>query len=327
MIFQDRVYGEIKIDEPAAAAIINAPEFQRLLDIDQCGYFAAHFSGSKHNRFEHSLGVYELLRRYHAPLDEQIAGLIHDLSHAVFSHTIDYLAADGSEEHQCHQDKIFSKYVRASSIAEILEKYGFDVEKIIDDGNFPLKENKLPDICADRIDYSLRGFSAFNVAPKEVIAYFLNHLKTSGGQWFFDDVQSAERYANLFKELNDIYYSGPPSAVMFKTTADYLKRALDYGYINNEDLYTTDTAVLNKIKPHHNRDLILQKLFLRMENKVRWEINKENYDTRILCKSRMIDPLCRHEGLLKRVSEIMPARANVVAETLKPREHFIKFYD
>ena len=327
MIFQDRVYGEIKIDEPVILEIIETPEFERLKGVDQAGYFSVHFPDSEHNRFEHSLGVYELLRRYGASKEEQIAGLLHDISHSVFSHTIDYIVHDGSGEYQCHQDKILPNYLKNSSIAKILEKYKFDINRLIDDSNFPLKENELPDICADRIDYSLRGFLVFNIVPKEVVDYFLRHLKASSNRWFFDDLQSAERYANLFKELNSIYYSGPQSAHMFRTTAEYLKRALDYGYINDEDLYTTDTAVLNKIKTHHNRDLILQKLFLRMENKVRWEINKDNYDFHVLCKSRAIDPFYQVGESFKRVSESNPNWKQIVTYELKPKEHFIKFYD
>jgi len=284
MTFQDRVYGGITINDPVVLEIINTPEFRRLIDIDQGGYSHIHFPDSQHSRFEHSLGVYELLRRYNAPEEEQIAGLLHDVSHSAFSHTMDYIMADGSGTKQCHQDRIFAEYLRNSSIAEILKKYNLNIDRIVEDANFPLKENELPDICADRIDYSLRGFLVFKIAPREVVDYFLRHLKAENGKWFFNDSQSAERYANLFKELNTSCYCAPKTAHMFRTTAEYIKRGLDYGYINDEDLYTTDTEVLNKIRPHHNRDLILQKLFLRMENKARWEINKDDYDFQVMCK-------------------------------------------
>ena len=327
MIYKDRVYGGITINDPAVLEIINTPEFRRLEDIDHGGYSHIHFPGSKHTRFEHSLGVYELLRRCNASKEEQIAGLLHDISHSAFSHTMDYITADGSGKSQCHQDRIFLKYLKNSSIAGILDKYGFSIERIADDNNFPLKENELPDICADRIDYSLRGFLCFKIAPREITNYFLEHLKSSANQWFFDNAQSAERYASLFKELNETCYCAPKTAHMFRTTAEYIKRALDYGYIDEEDLYTSDSLVLDKIWLHHNRDLILNKLFLRMENKAAWEINENDYDFQVFCKSRAVDPFYCDGVSLKRLSEAKPSWKNIVAEELKPKEHFIKFYD
>ncbi|PIR92918.1 hypothetical protein COT99_03680 [Candidatus Falkowbacteria bacterium CG10_big_fil_rev_8_21_14_0_10_43_10] len=327
MKYQDRVYGEIKIDEPVLLEIISAPEFQRLKDVDQGGYYEVHYPGTKHTRFEHSLGVFELLRRYRASPEEQIAGLIHDISHSAFSHTMDYIVADGSGKTQCHQDRIFSDYVKNSSIAGILGKYNFDVDKIVDDSNFPLKENELPDICADRIDYSLRGLLAFKMEDRETINYFLDHLKAAQGKWFFDDIASAKKYAVAFKKLNDIHYSSEITAYMFRTTADYLKHAFSRGYINEDDFYTTDTEVLNKTREHHSGDPVLEKLWQRMENKIRWEVNKEDYDARVFCKSRAVDPFCQYQGSLKRVSEVIPGWKEIVTDNLKPKEHFIKFYD
>jgi hypothetical protein len=326
MHYTDRIYGSVEITEPAALEIIATPEFQRLRYIDQAGYSEARFPNAKHSRFEHSLGVYELLRRFGAPLAEQIAGLLHDVSHSAFSHTIDYIVHDGSGKYQTYQDEILTEYLQHSSIAPVLRKYGYALDFITDDKNFPLKETELPKLCADRIDYSLRGFVVFGVASAPVVSHLLSQLEVADGRWFFSSVESARHYANLFKELNDVYYSDVPTAHMFKTTADYILRALDYGYIQWDDLYTTDTAVLEKIKPHHAHDLILQKFWLRMNNKIRWEAGDSN-GVAVYCKSRCVDPLCRHEGAVRRLSDIHSEWKGIVAETLQPRRHFLKFYD
>ena len=326
MRYTDRIYGSVEITEPVALDIIATPEFQRLKDVDQAGYSEPHFPGSKHSRFEHSLGVYELLRRFGAPLAEQVAGLIHDVSHSAFSHTIDYIMHDGSGRYQTYQDEILADYVQHSRIAAILEKYGFPLAFIMDDANFPLKETELPDLCADRIDYSLRGLIVYGVASTAAVSHILTKLQTANGSWVFADVESARQYAQLFKELNDTYYCDTRTAHMYKTASDYIRRALDYGYIGRDDLYTTDTAVLQKIKPHHAHDLILQKLWLRMNNLTRWEVGNED-GAPVYCKSRCVDPLCRHEGVLRRLSDIQSEWKCIVAETLQPRRHFLKFYD
>src|SRR5665647_287743 len=128
MIYQDRIYGEVEINEPVILDLINSHELQRLKEIDQSGYFEPYHPGSKHTRFEHSMGVYLLLQKYGAPIEEQIAGLIHDVSHSAFSHAVDYALSEGSEKEQSHQDNYFEEYVLQSSIPQILEKHGFDVK-------------------------------------------------------------------------------------------------------------------------------------------------------------------------------------------------------
>jgi hypothetical protein len=152
MQYTDRVYGASEIVEPVILELIACPTLQRLKEIDQAGYLEPYFPGASHSRFEHSVGVYLLLKNYGAPLDEQIAGLIHDVSHSAFSHCIDYVLAEGDIEKQGHQDNVFDDFVRKSEIPSILEKYGFDISRVLDDANFPLKEKDLPDLCADRID-------------------------------------------------------------------------------------------------------------------------------------------------------------------------------
>ena len=95
MKYTDRIYGDVDITENVVVDIINSQAFQRLKGIDQAGYFEVYFPGTKHSRFEHSIGCYVLLKMYGASLEEQLAGLIHDVSHSAFSHTADYIFSGG----------------------------------------------------------------------------------------------------------------------------------------------------------------------------------------------------------------------------------------
>ena len=121
MLIKDRVYGEVDILEPVLIEIINSSALQRLKEIDQAGYFEPHFPGTAHSRFEHSVGVCALLKKYGAPIEEQMAGLIHDISHSAFSHCIDYVLDIGSQKEQNHQDNIFEEFVKKSQIPSILK--------------------------------------------------------------------------------------------------------------------------------------------------------------------------------------------------------------
>jgi len=323
MIFKDRLFKEINITEPVILELINDYSLQRLKGIDQAGYIEPYFPNTKHYRFEHSLSVYFLLNKHKASLEEQIAGLIHDVSHSVFSHCIDYVLDSGSEKEHSYQDNIFKDFVKNTNIPKILKKYNIDPEYILNDDNFPLKENNIPNLCADRIDYSLRTGIVFNEISPEEANNILNNLKTENNNWIFKNLEIAKKHAQLFLDLNKKYYAGFPSAVMFKTTSDCLKYALQKQYININDLYTTDDEVLNKIK-NNLKDEKLNNLFLRMNNKFYSENNPNDYDAIIFCKSRIIDPLIETKKGIKKLSQIENSWKKVINEELKPKKYFIK---
>lgn len=126
MKYTDRVYGEFEITKPVILELINSQSLQRLKDIDQAGYRSlwvkpdVEVGEYDHSRFAHSLGVYLLLRKYDTQLEEQIAGLIHDVSHSAFSHCIDYVLDSGSETEHNHQDNLFADFIRKTEIPAII---------------------------------------------------------------------------------------------------------------------------------------------------------------------------------------------------------------
>lgn len=323
MIYKDNIYGDIEITEPVILELIESSALQRLKGIDQAGYREPFLKGALVSRFEHSVGVFILLKKYRASIEEQISGLIHDVSHSAFSHCIDYVLSVGSGEKQDHQDNISDNYIKKSDIPEILNKYGFDLEYILDDRNFVIKETNLPDLCADRIDYSLRDAFAFGeIASSQ---YILDNLEVKNSRWVFKDFDSANYFAQLFYKLNKNYYSGLPSAAMFLTLSDYLRYSLSKMYISEADLYMTDKFVINKINLHLTGDSKLKLLFERLNNKIGIKNSPSNYDGKVVCKSRIVDPLCSQNGKTVRVSEVNPDWKMVLAEESKPKEYFLKF--
>jgi uncharacterized protein len=330
MKYVDRVYGEVEITEPVILDLINSSTLQRLKGIDQAGYRPlwvkpnVEIGEYDNTRFSHSLGVYILLNKYNTPIEEQIAGLIHDVSHLTFSHCIDYVLNSGSEKNQNHQDSIYDNFVRKSEIPEILKKYGFDLEYILDDHNFPLKENNQPDICADRIDYSLRTAVIFEEILPQDKNLILDNLKVKDNKWIFEDFETAKNFAELFLKLNTIYYASFVSAVMYRLLGVCLRYALEMEYITESDFYETDKDVIDKIKMYLD-DEKLKTLFERMDGRVKAVNDSDNYQTSVFCKSRIIDPWFKGEDGVKKVSEADPSWAETVKRELIPKQYFIRF--
>ncbi len=203
--YTDIVYGKIRIDTPVVEEIIQSEYFQRLKDVNQGGYLPLwkklcnmEIDSFEYSRFTHSVGVYTLLKKYKAPIEEQLYGLIHDLSHTSFSHCIDYVMKEGSQKKHDYQDNSFHAYVNQTNIPEILEKYGYSTKKILDETNFSIAEKDLPDLCADRVDYSLREGLIYKEITEEEKNSILYNLEVINNDWVFKDFDVAKKYSKMF---------------------------------------------------------------------------------------------------------------------------------
>jgi len=331
MKYFDRIYGKVEIDDPLALEIIASAPFQRLKYIDTGGYRPLYINPKQKfrplecSRYNHSVGVYLLLKKYDAPREDQIAGLLHDISHHAFSHCSEY-ALEESIGAQDLQDRNHDNFVKKSIIPKILKKYNISLSYIMDEQNFPLSETKLPDICADRIDYSMRDI----VKLKEISTWegrdLFKKLKAIKGRWIFDDFESAKRFADYFALMNDKYYASFGSGAMFSIIGDYLKYALEKGYIREADFWKTDKEVIKIVNKYLHKDLKLSKLWRIMNGKANFSDDKNNYDRRLLMKSRVVDPLFIAEnGDIIKVSDRDPKWGEIVKRELKPKEYFVKY--
>src|SRR5882762_8230107 len=94
----DTVHGTIRL-EPLALGLLETLELQRLNSIRQLGLTYLVFPGANHSRVEHCLGVGhvagEMARALGLSDDErklvQAAGLLHDVGHGPFSHTLEHV--------------------------------------------------------------------------------------------------------------------------------------------------------------------------------------------------------------------------------------------
>jgi len=91
------------------------------------------------------------------------------------------------------------KEINQSEIPEIIKKYNFDLEYILDDKNFPLKEKDLPDLCADRITYSLR--EAIDFGEIKNGKNFIDNLTTKDGKWILKNFESAKKICRVVFEI------------------------------------------------------------------------------------------------------------------------------
>src|SRR3989442_399342 len=148
----DTVHGTIRLD-PLTLDLMETLELQRLNSIRQLGLTYLVFPGANHSRVEHCLGVGhvagEMARALGLPDDErklvQAAGLLHDVGHGPFSHTLEHvlsreLAVDHMHLTQRiitgHDDNVSPEDRRAfpdvKRIHEVLEAHGVNPAAVAD---------------------------------------------------------------------------------------------------------------------------------------------------------------------------------------------------
>ncbi len=207
----DPVHGVIGFSG-LSLGLIGQSAFQRLWGIRQTGFAHLVFPGANHTRLEHSLGVYAVASSMAETLDlpaEEAAlvgagGLLHDLGHPPFSHTLEPTMREvlGHGHEKVSRDWITGERSapvvadgrRHRSIPELLEAHSLSPAAVADlidprPGREPrplLRAMLHGAIDADRIDYLQRDAHYTGVAHGAIdAARLLDTVRARGGRLVF----------------------------------------------------------------------------------------------------------------------------------------------
>lgn len=292
MIIKDKVYSKFKVTSPIILELVKTNAFQRLKGISQFGLPDKYYHLNGYSRFDHSVGVYILLHKLGASEEEQIAGLLHDISHTAFSHLIDWVFGNGLKED--YQDKRHLSVLKQKEITNVLNKYGFSAENIADYHKFGLLERDLPDLCADRVDYAFRESSA------EITKHCFPFLKVFKNEMVFSTEKSALLFAENFLNKQIGHWAGYEAITRYVIFSDLLRKAMQDGVLTSNDFWETDDFVINKIMQTKNKEY-LNVLNLLKKKKLDFLPKSK---TTIKKKFRHVDPKILTGEKLSRLSEI-----------------------
>ncbi len=289
----DALYGDYEITEPILIELLHHPALLRLKGVAQHGLPEQWYPELKtFSRFEHSVGVLLLLRKMGASLNEQVAGLLHDVSHTVFSHVIDWVY----QPRGCYQDTIHEKYLLLSGLAQSLASHGFDYQEIADYKRFGLLEQASPHICADRVDYTLRELFLNN--KEEVALRCVDQVAPYSGRLVFKSQDSAKLFAHNYLERSLSVWAHQRNAAMYVVLAKVLSRALTLDLLSQKDLFKDDGTVLEKL--HRSGDAEILAWLAQLERgDVADVVVGEAFP-----KFRYVDPLFLDGLQLKQLSEV-----------------------
>ena len=168
-VLRDPIHGYIHIDLKVIWDVVNTGWFQRLRRIRQLGGAHMVYHCAEHNRFSHSLGVYEIVRRMCSEVPDiagalserekvtvMLAGLLHDVGHGPYSHAFEAISRTSHETVTC---RIIEE---DTEITKILNECAKGLAKDVADVIRHKSRNRLlcqmisSQLDADRMDYLIR---------------------------------------------------------------------------------------------------------------------------------------------------------------------------
>lgn len=304
MEYRDEVHGLVCITEPVIIDLLGTSALQRLHGVLQHGVSALIGITSPVTRYDHSLGVMLLVRRLGAPLQEQIAALLHDVSHTAFSHVIDYVF-DGHDS-QSYHDEHKETYLAGTDVPETLAGHGFNWREFLHEEAFPLLEQPSPRLCADRLDYFLRDAPGLGLATAVDVAEVLAHLVVGNGRVVTNDLESARWLGYTFIKADDASWANFREVGLYELTAQAIRRGLDLGVIGMADVWGVDWPLWQKL--HASKDTGLQELLSLITPATQFVWDEVNPTFRVSTKLRAIDPdVLLPGGEIRPLSQLDPA--------------------
>ncbi|KAL4935411.1 hypothetical protein BDV06DRAFT_207072 [Aspergillus oleicola] len=245
ILIRDDIYGDELIHEPVLVEVLQSPEVQRLRGICQHGVTGFLGLTPRVTRLEHSVGASLLVRRVGATIEEQVAALLHDISHTTLSHVMDYALSKPGEEsyHEVHKPR----YLETSQLPDILAKHGIS-EKVFEEELFSLVEMPSPRLCADRLDYALRDAVAFGKLAVEDARRVVDSLKAfpsataTGRLLVLDDPHLALMLSRAYITIDREVWSSPAHSDMYQRTGRLIRELVEAESVDDQVLWQVSDA-------------------------------------------------------------------------------------
>ncbi|KAL9644499.1 hypothetical protein ABK040_009363 [Willaertia magna] len=295
-------------------------------------------------RLEHSIGVMLLIRKLKpSDLEQQIAGLLHDISHTAFSHVIDYVVKNTKEDfHEEIVETILkaknSKFIGNDieldiSIEDVLKEFKMEqvITHLLDESNnkYTILEKDIPNLCADRIDYTLRDQYIYDlyksyINDKSIIFNIINSFELSSNKqnefivFKEKNLGLACEFTQMFKYEVVDFFSNLENLFSNDLFANILRLALQNNFIVMDDIiWGYDEYVLNKVIDNRDKCKEMNEFLMifdkhnekldEIENYVKIVNSDEVYDFITTRKLRFVDFLIERENqTLTHISSLSP---------------------
>lgn len=257
----NRNYLDLFLDEDYPDFIdkyLNTKTLNRIKNVTQfcgCDYTKLYSPLFLYTRFDHSLVVAHMTWHFTHDKIETIAALLHDVGTPCFAHCIDYVFGDYMNQ-ESSEKEIPDIIDKDKELLDYLNEDGITLENLAKLEQFPILENKSPQLCTDRLDGVLSTcYIWLHTHSLEQIKQVYDNLvvltnEHGNPEIGFKNLEIADRFvsmvSNYAKELQ-----GNKDKYVMKYVSEIVKLSVAQKLITLRDLYEkTESEIVNIFANH-----------------------------------------------------------------------------
>lgn len=289
-----------------------------------------------YSRLDHSVGVALIVWHFTKDKAQTIAGLLHDVSTPVFSHVSDFRKGDALTQTATEEDNS-SLVCQDKKLAELLKTDGLTVNQVKDYHVYPIADNEIPQLSADRLEYmfpsgmALEGSWTLDQIKETYADIFVLKNEQNIDELGFNSVSIAENYCRLFCMTGHILQL-QEDKVCLQLLGEIMNRAVELKILSENDFMTlSEKQILEKIEnaqktfkskpaddgPASEYFFRLYKTFRTM-TKIEHTQNalppEDYFSVNLKVKMRYINPLVKTKNGIFRLSEVSDFARKIISD-------------
>ena len=279
-----------------------------------------------YSRFDHSLGVALITWHFTHDKAQTLAGLLHDVSTPVFSHVSDFRKGDALT--QTATEAPNEKLIREdASLASLLAADGLSADQVCDYHRYPIADNEIPQLSADRLEYMYPSGMALDGSwTYQEISRTYNNLvvltNESGiPELGFKSVSIAEEYTEHFCLIGHILQLNEDKLCLH-LLGQIMNLAVSEGILREEDfMQLSEAQIIKKIEDEMTGSQQLKSLYLTFRDMTHIVHSQSklagHFCVNLKVKMRYINPLVRlPTGEIRRIRQVSALAAKIIDDFL-----------
>lgn len=360
--FTERYHNILSGDKPDfLSKYLSIPILTRLKGVGLlCGtdwtpFFSNNFY---YSRFDHSVGVALIAWHFTHDKAQTIAGLLHDVSTPAFSHVSDFRKGDSLTQTATEEDN-GSMLASSKELLACLEQDGLTLDQVDDYHKYPVCDNEVPFLSADRLEYMFPSGAALSGTWSLTESFSLDEIKIMYDDLVlcrnedgfpepgFKTLSIAEAYTKRTTDIG-LFLQKNEDKMAMQFPAEILNIAVELGLLRERDFFALsekeiieklddvlkqnpDAKILDKTDVSHwptsiEKFCVLYRTYRSFKKITRSKIPLENhYCVNLKVKQRYINPLVVTED--KKSGDLYTAaRVTALSEKTKVMiDEFLKF--
>jgi len=319
---------------------IELPIMQRLSGIGLlCGtdWTSLYKNRFFYSRLDHSVGVALIIWNFTKDKAQTIAGLLHDVSTTVFSHVSDFRKGDALTQ-TTTEEPTTKMILSDSALCKLLESDGIEPKDVVDYHIYPIADNEIPSLSADRLEYmypsglALDGSWSFEEIAKTYNDLIILKNEENKEELGFKTIEMAELYCKKFCMIGHILQLNE-NKLSLQLLSQIMSKAVELDVLQEEDFMTlSESKIIEKIESFISKKTLSmeEQKFATMYNTFRKMTKVEHTNQKLpedeyFCvslkvKQRYINPLVKvgsNSQQAKRLSEVSDFANKLIKDFLE----------